>query len=157
MRAFLLISILTFSVQLSLSQNLGKVPQTKSGHIQKRVKPIDYSFSFRYYQLYEDKNDFDSVRLWTEAKLKKTFENKGTIHHNFSKAYLKWKLYGSKEEEVHHIFHAEGNYVETVEGLKYYRFNDPVYGPSVAVYQKGKNKWIVYRADPPVKIVSLKN
>jgi hypothetical protein len=120
----------------------------------KKILPPDYSFAFRYYELLKDKDGFDSVRLWWSARRKKIFYNKGTIYHNHSKEYLRWRLSGENDSDIHHLNLLKKNtkdYAETIDGIRYYRFKDEKLGMSVAVYFPESNSWVIYRANPAPK------
>jgi len=104
-----------------------------------------YNFSFRYYQVYKDDIDFDTVQLWTGAKLKKTFENKGTFYYNGYKKSLKIKLRDTDYEDMHYVFATSKDYLFFNNGWRYFKFIDPRLGPSVAIYQWPKKVWIIYR------------
>jgi|LakMenE01Jun11ns_1017448.scaffolds.fasta_scaffold9705927_2 hypothetical protein len=124
-----------------------------SQHRPKRALPNNYSFNFRYYQEY---SDFDTVSFQPKGKARRTFNNKGSIYHNPSKSTMRFKLSGedARDSEIYNIFKECGkDKAETIGGNLYIRYQDPERGPSVAIYLRDKNKWIVYRERPAPKKV----
>lgn len=143
---------LLFLFTLFAQYLVGQHAATKSNRV-KPPKPINYSFSFRYYQVYADKN-FDSTTLWSDAKLRKTFPNKGSIQHNSSKNSLTWKLTGEPDKETLHVFKViDKDRLITIGGLLYFRYTDEKLGPSVAIFHPDKKIWVIYRQNPLPKSV----
>lgn len=110
------------------------------------------SMSFRYYQVFKDDSDFDTTVLWSKAKLKKTFENRGLITYYDRNKSLKIKLKDTDFEESYFIFSTSKDYLLFINGWRYFKFNDPVYGNSVAIYQWPKRTWVIYREKTAPKI-----
>jgi len=116
-----------------------------------KIVPNNYSFFFNYYQVYADKK-FDSLRLWNGCKLRKTFNNKGSITHSLVRESLSWKLKGEDDKDVLHIFkQIDKDRLITIGGVLYFRYEDEKLGPSVAIFHPDKKIWVIYRKNQPPK------
>jgi hypothetical protein len=117
------------------------------------MKSIAQNMSFRYYQVFKDDSDFDTTVLWNNAKLKKTFSNKGTIYYNAAKKSVKFKLKDTDFEDIHYVFTSSKDYLFFINGWRLFKYKDPDFGNSIAVYQWPKKTWVIYRENPEPKTV----
>ena len=114
------------------------------------------NMSFKCYQVFKDDKDFDTTVLWNNAKLKKTFSNRGTINYNAVRNSVKFKLRDTDFEELYNVFFSAKDYLFFINGWRLFKYKDPDYGNSIAVYQWPKRTWVIYRDRMPPKIVAAR-
>lgn len=123
-----------------------------SGFAQAKKKPVNLiRFNFKCYQEYRV-DGFDSVSLWHSGKLKKTYELPGYIIFNRLKGYVKWKWSDNAVSEYSHFVFMENEAMTQYRlnnGWQIYKFDDPEFGESIAVYHHPKPVWIIYRKNKP--------
>lgn len=112
------------------------------------------NMTFKFYQVYKDDSDFDTTVLWNKAKLKKTFSNRGTIYYNHIRNSVKFKLRDTDFEEIYNVFFSAKDYLFFINGWRLFKFKDPDYGTSIAVYQWPKRTWVIYRERARPKVVA---